>query len=113
MREPRKVMVISKHSLFREGLSRVLGEAEEYRLIAVASSLAQATNLASESPPDVIVVDGSEEAESQELAALFQMAPERVVRLSLADSEMTILSRKRIAGATAEDLRAAVRQVEV
>lgn len=109
MNEPRKVLLISEHPLFREGLTRVLMKTEAYALVGVADSVAQAVEAAKDTSPDVIIFDGAgPEADEQDLAALLRLAPSQLVRLSLSDPEMTVISRRRVAEASVEDLLAAV-----
>lgn len=110
MDEPRKVLLISGHPLFREGLTRVLRKTEAYELVGVAGSVSEAVESAKETAPDVIVFDeAGPEADEQDLAALLRLAPSQLVKLSLSEPEMTVISRKRVAKASVEDLLAAVR----
>ncbi len=113
MSEGRRVLVISKHSLFREGLRRVLGELEGFELMEAVPSLEEAAAMAVEALPDIIVFDGEGGPRSgTELAQLFQLSPDRIVTLSLADTEMTVFTRRQVRRATVEDLLTSIQQAE-
>jgi DNA-binding NarL/FixJ family response regulator len=109
----RKVLVISKHSLFREGLRRVLTENPNFELLEAASSVEQAIKLSDKIHPDVIIFDGETGREhGSKLAQLFQLSPDRVVTLSMADSKMTVFSRRQVQKATVEDLIDSIQRSE-
>jgi DNA-binding NarL/FixJ family response regulator len=101
----RKVIVISKHPVFEEGLRRVLEESKGFALLGAVSSLEGAVLLVRETPPDVVIFDGEREGKSgTDLAELFRLEPNQVVTLSLKDSNMSVFSRRQISQATIEDL---------
>ena len=105
MDERRKVMLISNHPLFREGLTRVITRTEAYRVEWEAASVEEAVTAAEETPPDVIIYDRSSGLAGEgELAALLRMAPSELVAISLSDPEMTVFSRRQVGRATVDDL---------
>jgi DNA-binding NarL/FixJ family response regulator len=101
----RKVLVISKHPLFNEGLQRVLVENPNFKLMKSASSVEEALELFESIQPDVIIFDKeTDPVRDSELAQIFELAPERVVTLSMDNSTMTIFTRHQVEQATVEDL---------
>ena len=57
MQEPIRVLVVDDHAVFAEGLRLLLERDERMRVVGIASSVAEATALASELRPDVILMD--------------------------------------------------------
>ena len=53
------VLIVDDHELMREGLARVLEEAEDVRVVALASDGQEALSLAQELQPDVVLLDVS------------------------------------------------------
>lgn len=109
MADERTVLLISGHSLFREGLRRVIADSPDFDRLEVAGSIDEAAELSSWMAPDVIIFDGDPGTPSgSKLAQLFQLSPDRVVTLSVADSSMTVFTKKQVVRASVEDLMASI-----
>lgn len=83
----------------------MLAEKRNFKLMKSASSVKEALELFESVQPDVIILDKETDPQaSSELAQLLELAPERVVTLSLAESNMTIITRHEVERATVDDL---------
>lgn len=107
----RRVIVISKHPLFREGLGRLLGGADGFELIGVVDTAADAEPLAVGQTPDLIIVDGKQgdDYSAEELTHLLNLSASQVVTLSLADPDMVVYTRHQVTRDSAEDLLGSLR----
>lgn len=102
---PRRVLVVSRHALFREGLRSILSSLPDAELLGAVSTLDEAQALARQAAPDVIVLNREEQGTEWESVADLSGATEaRVVVVTLEDQGLTVYSRKRIPGASVEDL---------
>lgn len=82
-----------------------------FELMGIAADMLTALKLAQDSHPDVIIYDGvAGEDYGAELAQLFELSPERLVTLSLEETNMTIFSRQQIEQATVDDLLQSIQQ---
>src|SRR5262245_3843798 len=85
-----RVMMASEIRLYREGLQRVLQEAEEITLVGIASSAEEALDQAARLAPAVIVLDMAM-ADSFSIAHRF-VRSSRVVILGIPEIETDVVS---------------------
>lgn len=100
-----RVLIVSAHPLFREGIARLLRDQVE--VVGSVADWREARSLIQQHRPQAIVVD-QESAELQETALILLRWPEidalRVVYVTLAGNEMIVHERWRVTGATEADL---------
>ncbi|GMR09316.1 MAG: hypothetical protein BMS9Abin28_0134 [Anaerolineae bacterium] len=100
----RRVFVIWTHPLFLESVRLLLSKAQ-VELVGATSDHSQAHDQIVALGPEVVIVehtDGEEQA-SQETIAILR-AGARVVRLGMADNEISLYSRERRTAVEADDL---------
>lgn len=106
---PARVLVISSHPLFRDGIIRLLGDDAE--VVAAAATWQEVQALGMARPPDVIVVD-HQRADLQETDLTPLLWPDaedlRVVYVTLAGDRMTIHQRRHVSGPDETDLLRAI-----
>lgn len=107
----RRVLVISRHPLFRAGLGRVIRAEEGFELLGTCASLDEAGLQTGEAAPDLIIIDGKqgEDLSSSDLARMLDMSASQVLSLSLSDPDMTVYTREQISEASVEDLLRSLR----
>ncbi|MCA9871913.1 MAG: response regulator transcription factor [Caldilineae bacterium] len=102
---PARVLIISSHPLFRDGIIRLLGGDAE--VVAAATTWQDVEALGLDRAPDVIVMD-HERADLQEtdLAPLLWPDAEdlRVIYVTLAGDRMTVHQRHHVSGPNETDL---------
>jgi len=99
----RRIMIVSSHPLFREGLSRLLAESPDFELSGVVPSLIDAETKAMEFLPDVIVV--SQEGIAQSFPwRLLELARVQVIALTLDNKQASVYRRHSVTLDTAQDL---------
>ncbi|HRX05222.1 MAG: response regulator transcription factor [Anaerolineae bacterium] len=100
-----RVLIISSHPLFRDGIIRLLGDDAE--VIAAAATWLEVEALGLERAPDVIVVD-HERADLQETDLTPLLWPDaddlRVIYVTLAGDRMTVHQRRHVSGPNETDL---------
>ena len=100
-----RVLIISAHPLFRDGIIRLLGDDAE--VIAAAATWLEVEALGLERAPDVIVVD-HERADLQETDLTPLLWPDaddlRVIYVTLAGDRMTVHQRRHVSGPNETDL---------
>ncbi len=99
----RRIMIVSPHPLFREGLSRLLAESSDFDLSGVVPSLIEAETKAMEFLPDVIVI--SQEDALQPIPwRLLELAHVQVITLTLDNKQASVYRRHSVTLDTAQDL---------
>lgn len=102
---PTRVLIISSHPLFRDGIIRLLGDDAE--VIAAAATWQGIEALRLDRAPDVIVVD-HERADLQETDLTPLLWPDaadlRVIYVTLAGDRMTVHQRRHVSGPNETDL---------
>ncbi len=100
----RRVFVIWTHPLFLESVRLLLSKAQ-VELVGVTSDHSQAQDQIAALAPEVVIVehtDGEEQASLETIAIL--RAGARVIRLGMADNEISLYSRERCTAVEADDL---------
>jgi DNA-binding NarL/FixJ family response regulator len=85
---PIRVMVVDDHAVVREGIRHVLGDAEQFTVVAEASSAPEAIARIAGAAPDVVILDVSMPGGSGlgAVAELLERAPQaKVLMLSVHD----------------------------
>lgn len=121
MTAPIRVIIADDHALVREGLRHVLDAEPGFRVVAEASTGAEAERLVAEQPPDVLLMDITMPGDNGlKTAARIRAAhPEvRVIMLSMHDNAEYVREGMRIGthgymlkDSAGDELRAAVRAV--
>lgn len=104
-----RVLIVSAHPLFREGITRLLGD--EVEVVGAVADWEEARAVIRQRRPHTVIVDHeSAELKDTDLAPLLwsEMETLRVIYVTLAGNEMIIHERRRITGATEADLLDAV-----
>lgn len=99
-----RVFVIWTHPLFHDSVRLLLGKSE-VEIVGATSDHAAAQSQIAALIPDVVIIeqtDGEEQA-SVETISILRAGP-RVIRLGLADNEISLYQRERRTAARAEDL---------
>lgn len=102
---PARVLIISSHPLFRDGIIRLLGSDAE--VIATAATWQHVQDLGLNGAPDVIVVDHERaDLEQADLTPLLWPDAEdlRVIYVTLAGDRMTVHQRRQVSGPNETDL---------
>ncbi|GJM41785.1 MAG: hypothetical protein DHS20C20_20670 [Ardenticatenaceae bacterium] len=106
----RRVLIISKQALFREGLRRLLSDSSGIDRLEGVRSLNDAKMLAPVMNPDLIIFDCSDlppaEIPEEMISNLFRLGSPQVVFLTLANKQMVLYSRHAFREATDSDLLA-------
>ena len=100
-----RVLIVSAHPLFREGITRLLRDQVE--VVGAVADPQAARNLIRQHRPHAIIVDHeSVELQEADLAPLLwpEIESLKVIYVTLAGNEMIIHERRRITGATENDL---------
>ena len=108
----RRVLIISSHPLFAEGIERILQEDGNFSIVARSRELDEALPLIKEHQPDTIIIDNDEPGlRDAEVANLLvgNQAERQVIFLSLSGSRMIVYHRQRVEDATPEDLLSMLR----
>jgi DNA-binding NarL/FixJ family response regulator len=107
----RRVLVISRHPLFREGLGRVIRGEEGFELLGTCASIDEARLQSGDDAPDLIIVDGKQgkDLSASDLAKTLDMSASQVLSLSLSDPDMTVYTREQITEGSVEDLLRSLR----
>ncbi|MFQ5857088.1 MAG: cytochrome c oxidase subunit II [Anaerolineae bacterium] len=104
-----RVLIVSAHPLFREGIIRLLGDRVE--VVGTAADWEEARTVIQERRPQTVIVDHeSAELKDTDLAPLLWTETEtlKVIYVTLAGNEMIVHERRRVAGATEVDLLCAL-----
>ncbi len=92
---PRRILIVSHHPIFGEGLRRLFNEAQrEVDVVAVVDSLEAAWQVEEEQQPDMIVLDYDDREIVLELCLRYLTQgrrPVRVVLLSLQNNEDAVV----------------------
>ncbi|MFN2168269.1 MAG: cytochrome c oxidase subunit II [Anaerolineae bacterium] len=105
-----RVLIISTHPLFRDGIIRLLGA--EAEVVGAVKSWEEAKAIDPASRPQVIIVDhGDADLKETDLAPLLWPDAEdlRVIYVTLAGDKMTVHDRRHVVGASEADLLSALR----
>ncbi len=108
----RRVLIISSHPLFAEGIERILQEDGNYIVVARSRELQDALPLVQQHQPEIIIVDHDEPSlrDAQAIDLLVGNQKERqVIFLTLNGSRMIVYQRQRVEDATAGDLLSILR----
>ncbi|RME47862.1 MAG: cytochrome c oxidase subunit II [Chloroflexi bacterium] len=100
-----RVLIVSAHPLFREGIIRLLGDRVE--VVGSASDWDEARALIQQRRPQTVIVDHqSTELKDVDLTPLLWPEAEtlKVIYVTLAGNEMVVHERRRISGVTEDDL---------
>lgn len=107
---PERVLIVSAHPLFREGIARLLeGQAE---VVGVVATWEEAKAIVPARSPQVIIVDHADATlKEADLAPLLWPDIEdlRVIYVTLAGDKMTVHERHQVIGAGQADLLAALK----
>jgi len=104
-----RVLIISPHPLFREGIIRLLGERVE--VVGAVASWEEAQDAIRTHRPQAIIVDHENiELKEADLAPLLwpEIDSLKVIYVTLAGNEMIVHERRRVTGATENDLLCAL-----
>ncbi|MFQ5341831.1 MAG: cytochrome c oxidase subunit II [Anaerolineae bacterium] len=100
-----RVLIVSPHPLFREGIVRLLGDQVE--VVGTAADWDEARALIQQGRPQTVIVD-HESAELKDTDLTLLLWPEaemlKVIYVTLAGNEMIVHERRRISGVTEVDL---------
>lgn len=100
-----RVLIVSTHPLFREGIIRLLGDQVE--VVGTAANWEEARTVVRQHQPHTVIVD-HESAELKDIDLTPLLWPDteslRVIYVTLAGNEMIIHERRRLTGATEADL---------
>lgn len=108
----RRVLIISSHPLFAEGIERILQEDGNFIVVARSRELEEALPLVQQHQPDIIIVDHDEPSlrDAQVVNLLVGNQAERqVIFLTLSGSRMIVYHRRRVEDATPGDLLSMLR----
>lgn len=110
-----RVLIYSSHSLFREGLKRILSDAPGINLIGFAQTLPEFEKLVDENQVDVTIVEQveNEHALSETISRLLSMSEMQVITVNLEEADLNVYRREQIGEATAETLIAALTKSKV
>lgn len=114
---PRRILIASSHSLFREGLRSLLQERRrEDVVITLATSTAKAVAALSTASPDLVILDYDDAAvRREEFLAHFIAGegPMRVVLVSLNETgQVVVYDRRALPVSQIEDLRFLIADLE-
>jgi DNA-binding NarL/FixJ family response regulator len=100
----KRVFVIWTHPLFHDSV-RLLLSKSEVEIVGATSDHAAAQNQIAALAPDVVIVEQTdgEEQSSVETISILRAGPQ-VIRLGLADNEISLYQRERRTAAKADDL---------
>jgi len=109
----KRVVIVSSHSLFREGLKRALADVTDLDIVDQVDSFQQAEALARTQEVDVVIIDQAENENDQlshnEAAArLLSLPGIQVITVSLDTGDMWIYRQERVIEASPADLVAAL-----
>lgn len=109
----KRVLIVSSHGLFREGLKHILADTTDLTLTRHATSLQEAEDLARSEKVDVVIIDQADEAEGQESRAaaitrLLAIPELRVITVGLNSGDLCVYRQERVEEASVEDLVAAL-----
>lgn len=100
-----RVLIVSPHPLFREGIVRLLGDQVE--VVGTAADWDEARALIQQGRPQTVIID-HESAELKDTDLTLLLWPEaealKVIYVTLAGNEMIVHERRRISGVTETDL---------
>lgn len=102
---PQRVLVVSAHPLFRDGIIRLLGDQAE--VVGAVSNWEEAKAIVPERPPEVIIIDHGDAAlKETDLAPLLWPDADdlRVIYVTLSGDKMTVHERRQVTGAGEADL---------
>ncbi|MCZ7569453.1 MAG: hypothetical protein M5U01_12855 [Ardenticatenaceae bacterium] len=114
---PRRILIASSHSLFREGLRSLLQERQRADIVFnLASSTALAVAALSAMSPDLVIVDYDDAGVKREefLAHFIEgEGPMRVILVSLEETgQVTVYDRRTLPVSQIEDLRFLIADLE-
>lgn len=107
-----RVLIVSAHPLFRDGIIRLLGD--EVEIVGAVTTWQEARDLDPAHRPQVIIVDHDDaELKETDLAPLLWPDAEdlRVIYVTLAGDKMTVHDRRQVIGASEADLLRALQAV--
>jgi DNA-binding NarL/FixJ family response regulator len=106
----KRVLIISSHELFRQGLKRILAEETESVSVGDATSLEEAEELLQTRPFDAVILDQSDDAidASQTVSYLLSFPDLRVITAKLDSGDLRIYRQQRVLEASVEDLMTAL-----
>ncbi len=107
---PERVLIVSAHPIFREGIIRLLGDQAE--VVGAVSSWEEAQAIVPTRRPQVIIIDhGDATLKEADLAPLLWPDVEnlRVIYVTLAGDKMTVHERHQVSGAGEADLLRALK----
>lgn len=103
----KRVVIISSHGIFRDGLKRLLAKVA---LVELADSIEKVEDLMHKQQVDVVIVDRAEDrmTNSETISRLLSVPGVRVITVSLEGDDMQIFQHKQVGEVSVEDLVAAV-----
>ncbi len=108
----RRVLIISSHPLFAEGIERILQEDGNLTVVARSRELLEALPLVEQYQPDTVIVDYDEPGlcDTEVVNLLVGNQDERqIIFLTLSGSRMIVYHRQRVEDATPGDLLSTLR----
>lgn len=108
------VAIFSSHSLFREGLVRVLSNVANLTVVGQATTFDEMEKLASTQTVDVILAEQVENDPSwmETITRMLFLPKMRVITVSLDEADIKIYRREQVGEATVEALIAALTHPE-
>ena len=109
------VVILSSHSLFREGLKRVLAEEPMVKITGFAQTVEEVEQMTKPLKPDFVIVERVDEdpLDTDNIARLLEIPNVRVLTVSLEESDIQVYRRELFGEATAEKLIALLTKAEI
>lgn len=101
-----RVLIVSGHPLFRQGLQRLLSGQAGVEVIGVAADGEEARRLIADLRPHTVIIDQEDSTLSgQDVLSYFHEGSElQLILLTLAEETMVIYRRQEVSRATLEEL---------
>lgn len=106
--KPKRILIVSRYSLFDQGLRAGLGQRPDAKIVGVCRDLAEAYARAQSLRPDVLMVIAEPEVMREETFRLLEDISPSIIRISPTDGTMQVYRREQVDQATLDDLMAAI-----
>lgn len=109
----KRVLIVSSHTLFREGLKRLLADMGNVVVLDQVGSLQKAHDLTRCDEVDIVIIDQDEginhqASRNEAISYLLALPDVRVISVSLETDDMRVYKQERVVEASVEDLLAAL-----